>query len=1026
MRTPLITVILKMLTLSGALLLAPSAHGQITITNPSSVTRTQACDDLATDLYGDPWDMSNSTDINNHITGDVVALGDATFSGGTFSAVTEAAHAATFYLFSPQIIGTTRSGGKFGQDLNIDAARAQKYRQLAIRMYSDTAEASGGLRFIFNRGTDYVPNRTVTQRFPIQQGWHVYRFDMPSLMISAGESSNTNPWSEGSITSLAIMPAALSGSRLRIDYIRLEDPASCPSVTVNYQATADGSGSRFSLFLDDNTNPLDGYVTRLTYNQVASGTPSSISATTDGLDRGVPYKVIGFLNNDHATLTNADPWDMSQLGDISASENVSALASDGASLSGTASSASPSLYLRVDSSGIDASTFRRFSMKLSQSSPSTVAIFWFNRTGGSGSSVITDPNLDGIYELDLGSNASWNGTIREIIIRPVSGAGHAFSIDFISLRTAGYVSALPTPTVYSSTGTITQNNPPLISVLRPAKEGGESFQTWNMNVGDAALTSNLATDTDPAFPTESLTGYLPDVRVVEGNRGDFLKGTNLLGNDDPNIYFTFPRSSDSSIIDGNSYRNLCVKLLIQRDLDVCLGSIVKPIWLNADNNFTDPMAAISIYNRWSGSRWYEYCFDLPTMNLLGADPQPWAGNITGFRIDPHEFSRDTCGSNGAPTGNPTQTTFMLDWVKLTRDVTADTGATTVLLDTLDPDDNSSVDLFISTSPNTSGGTQVASGIPSGKRAHVLNTSGIADGTYYLYAVANDGLNTSSRLAAGRLVVRNQGAPSRAAPILSLEAPVNGQNVCSSIQVKGFSLLTDKLERVTAIEVLRGATVVGTLEPRDFSPSARVAYAPSTYESSNSGFNGSFDISSWPLGENIVEIRAYSPDGTITSSGPISVTKAATGCADPITDAPPSGSALAMDAPDTSRPTPTPIPKFKKPTIRKASISKSGVLELSFSSANDQAGSCAVSLAVSTRSGAAFKRVKSLTSTSTTYTTKLNSSGIKNGPLKRVYIKLTKTCPYGSGATTGQLTFKQSAKGKITSLARLIAHLKRLP
>jgi hypothetical protein len=134
----------------------------------------------------------------------------------------------------------------------------------------------------------------------------------------------------------------------------------------------------------------------------------------------------------------------------------------------------------------------------------------------------------------------------------------------------------------------------------------------------------------------------------------------------------------------------------------------------------------------------------------------------------------------------------------------------------------------------------------------------------------------------------------------------------------------------------------------------------------------------------------------------------------------------MDAPDTSRPTPTPIPKFKKPTIRKASISKSGVLELSFSSANDQAGSCAVSLAVSTRSGAAFKRVKSLTSTSTTYTTKLNSSGIKNGPLKRVYIKLTKTCPYGSGATTGQLTFKQSAKGKITSLARLIAHLKRLP
>jgi hypothetical protein len=849
---------------------------------------------------------------------------------------------------------------------------------------------------------------------------------MSTIAISAGESSNSNPWSDGSITSLAVMPAAFSGSQIRIDYIRLEDPSSCPIVNVTYQASANAEGTRYSLFLDDNNDPMDGYVSRLAHNQAATGTPTTVSVNTDGVDRGVAYRIIGFLHNDFSTLVNEDPWDMAQLGDISASAGVSSLSSDGTVLHGTASSSAPSLYLRVGDTGIDASVFKKLSMKLTQSSPSTVAIYWVNTGGGGGASVITDANHDGIYELDLGVLGSWNGTIRELIVRPVTTAGHAFSIDFISLRTAGYVSALSTPTVYSSTGTITQNNPPLISVLRPAKEGGESFQTWNMNVGDAALTSNLATDTDPAFPTESLTGYLPDVRVVEGNRGDFLKGTNLLGNDDPNIYFTFPRSSDASIIDGNSYRNLCVKLLIQRDLDVCLGSIVKPIWLNADNNFTDPMAAISIYNRWSGSRWYEYCFDLPTMNLLGTAPQPWAGNITGFRIDPHEFSRDTCGSNGAPTGNPTQTTFMLDWVKLTRDVTADTGATTVLLDTLDPDDNSSVDLFISTSPNASGGTQVASGIPSGKRVYVLNTSGIADGTYYLYAVANDGLNTSSRLAAGRLVVRNQGAPSRAAPILSLEAPVNGQNVCSSIQVKGFSLLSDKLERVTAIEVLRGATVVGTLEPRDFSPSARVAYAPSTYESSNSGFNGSFDISSWPLGENIVEIRAYSPDGTITSSGPISVTKAATGCADPITDAPPSGSALAMDAPDTSRPTPTPIPKFKKPTIRKASISKSGVLELSFTSANDQAGSCAVELAVSTRSGASFKKVKSLTTTSTAYSAKLNNSGIKGGPLKKVFIKLSKTCPYGSGATTRQLTFKQSSKGKLHSLARLISHLKRLP
>ena len=176
-------IVLGFLTCSNEI---PTASGQISFTAPAASTRVRACDDLATDLYSDPWDMSNSDDINNYISGDVAALVNPTFSGGVFSATTESAHAATFYLFSPQIIGTTRSGGRFGQDLDITASRALKYRQLALRMYTDTAEPSGGVRFIFNRATDYVPNRTVTQRFPTKAGWHVYRFDLPNIAISAG------------------------------------------------------------------------------------------------------------------------------------------------------------------------------------------------------------------------------------------------------------------------------------------------------------------------------------------------------------------------------------------------------------------------------------------------------------------------------------------------------------------------------------------------------------------------------------------------------------------------------------------------------------------------------------------------------------------------------------------------------------------------------------------------------------------------------------------------------------------------
>jgi hypothetical protein len=251
-------------------------------------------------------------------------------------------------------------------------------------------------------------------------------------------------------------------------------------------------------------------------------------------------------------------------------------------------------------------------------------------------------------------------------------------------------------------------------------------------------------------------------------------------------------------------------------------------------------------------------------------------------------------------------------------------------------------------------------------------------------------------------------------------------VCTSLQLKGFSIQPDKRERVTAVELFRGGSSIGVLEPRDFSPAARLAYSPSAYESSNSGFNGSFDISSWPLGQNVVEVKAYSPDGAVTSSGTITVTRAATGCSDPLADPAPSGEPAAMDAPDIARPTATPIPTFKKPLIRKASISKAGVLTLLVTDANDRGRSCSVSLAVSSKPTSSFRVVKALTTKYSTYSATLSGSRIKSGPLKRAYLRISKSCAYGSGATTAQLTFQQSGKGKIGTLSKLANHLRGLP
>jgi hypothetical protein len=53
---------------------SPVLYAQVSISVPATTTRVAACDDLATNLYADPWDMNNSDDINNYISGDVRAV----------------------------------------------------------------------------------------------------------------------------------------------------------------------------------------------------------------------------------------------------------------------------------------------------------------------------------------------------------------------------------------------------------------------------------------------------------------------------------------------------------------------------------------------------------------------------------------------------------------------------------------------------------------------------------------------------------------------------------------------------------------------------------------------------------------------------------------------------------------------------------------------------------------------------------------------------------------------------------------
>lgn len=1019
---------LKFLLLLVFALNAFNADAQVVFTSPSQSSRVKACDDYATDFLHDPWDMSSNSDVNNYVIGDIGGITDMSFSQGAFSFLTTTPFGSAFHLFSPQIIETTRVGGRWGQDLDFNGAKASKYRQFAMRMFTDTQDVGGGFRLVLNRSVDYVPNRTASTFLPIKTGWHTYRLDMTSFPISTADSSNTAPWLSGSITGFSILPTSKANARVWVDFVRLEDPTTCPSVTSTYVATSGTAGNLFNVYLDEDQDPFNGYSKKIVEAQSASGAGST-NFSFEGVGPGYPYNIVGLLHSDYAMLERDNPWDMSDSEDISLTGGISGATFSDGSFSGTASSSAPSLYVTIPTEKpINAAKYRYLSFRLNRSDPLNFAIFFNTSSGGSGSLLIDptvyDLNGDKVYHIDMAQLQGWSGTIKELILRPVTTAGATFSLDFMTLRSDRFVTELDSGTKTVAAGVITVNSPPVVDVIRPRERGGEAFQAWNMNNGDFPISTNIRTDADPAYPGEKYTTWLPDVRTYEGVRGDMYKGTNRLGNDDPADYFTFPNTGDSSTIDASQYKNFVVKANIAHELDVCLGSIIKPLWLNEDETFTDTRVAIAIYNRWKSGRWYEYVFDLTKMVLISPTAQAWTGIKKGLRVDPHEFHRDTCGADGKPIGNETSTSYYFDYAFLTKDVTS-TGLTTIVYQVVDPDDQATVNFYLSTNEDGSGGTLVASQRPEAEGVYVLDTSGVANGSYYLRAEVSDGLNTTNTVGKGRFIVANGSgltSPLTAPPILSLASPTDGMVVCDALQLKGFSLLTDKLEWVPAVEVSIDGANRDVIEPSEYSPAAVLQYSPQSTMSSVSGFNRLIDVSSLTAGTHTVTVKAYSPDGTATTQQ-IAITKASQGCPSPLVDPDPSGSAI----PQADSPAPDATPTPETPTNPSAPSftakhNKKGAFTMTVSSAGTS--DCSVSISA----GAKAKKLSPLLnlsgSSSGTVTLTVKKLAVDKKKVPSLFFQVSRTCSGSTQASASKKVKFATASGKLATPAKVMNALKK--
>jgi Bacterial Ig domain len=825
----------RFLLMAFCLTCIPSfSDAQLTFTSPPlQGTKISACNDYASEVLNNPWDMNDAIDINNYMpSSDLVGFKNPSFSGGMFSGVADT-NDPFFHLLSPPLCSAQPASGRWGSEFPIDSSR---FNTLSLRMFTDTASF---IQIVWNTGCDYYPDFAVSDPIPTKPGWNVYTIDLNTIGLSSA-SGRRQKWNQGPVTGLRIDPTAIKGATVIIDWISLYGTEGCGTTAGEGSASAAGSESRYSAFLDDDGDPFNGFIQQLSKGGEASGL-LSLSVSARGLTSG-DYKVNGFVSSDYALLTRVNAWDMNEERDVLTTAQIGSKVYSGGTLTGTTSTDGGLIFLDVPSPGIPASDFSKLSFRLTRSSSISFSVIWTNETGSHQVVInpLSNPPLgDGVYQIDLASNPSWTGTVTALAINPAFSSGVSFGLDFVSLRNQGYVTSLAQPTPTSSPGVFTVNKMPLMTIFQPDAKGGEGFAPGNMRTqGDITFSENV--DIARILPFHSIQGLV----------GDFFHGRNILNNDDP-INWSYFHTTNPGRINADLFRNLTFKLFVDPPFDLVLGSVARANW-SQDAVLYGTTQDIVIFDGW-----HEYTVDLATSLLETQEaPLPWRGVIDNFRVDSHEFMA--------------QRNYYFDYIQLRADDRANQEFPIVFSAT-DPDgdtDSLSVTLQYSTNSNGSNPVSIAT-FPYGgneKGIYRWNTSSLPEGTYYVSALLSDGLNTTRRKATGRLVITRQFSDT-SAPQLSLESPVEGDTFDTQLQVKGFAL--DAIQ-VADVRVFIDGVFYGRTSPSLFHLGARDAN-PSLVDSSNAGFNTFIPTTGVGAGTHLIRVDAIDTAGN-TTSREISVTK----------------------------------------------------------------------------------------------------------------------------------------------------------
>jgi hypothetical protein len=343
----------------------------------------------------------------------------------------------------------------------------------------------------------------------------------------------------------------------------------------------------------------------------------------------------------------------------------------------------------------------------------------------------SDPGGSGPYTVVAfdGDNATYTFT--------TNAGGTSYSADLSRLAPGDYhIQVSRSGASGTSAGVLHINAPPQVQITAPTQRGEQALSyalveqgvQWAVPMSGADFKSVVnftnVTYSNPSFPG-SFSG-----RPITSDTQFIMQTT-------------------GHNIDASLYRSVCFTLEVFGTRDVGNGSIARLFW-GVDSAHVSTTKDIIL-----GNGLVEYCLpDLADANavpLVTGSPQPWAGSLGYFRMDPDELTPPN-GCNTPDTCHDVR----LDSVVLSPFAQANPGYTFAWTLTDADDASDALEIYLDPDTTPGNGNEILIGSTtanngSGQLAWPGSNS-VNYGTYHVLFVVNDGKNSVSQYAGGPLVV----------------------------------------------------------------------------------------------------------------------------------------------------------------------------------------------------------------------------------------------------------------------------------